>query len=134
VHRKYTIGQLASLAGVNVETVRYYQRRKLMSEPKRLHGRTRRYGDPDAARLRFIKGAQRLGFSLSEVKDLLKLLSPISCSKTRGIAAAKLTLLDERIRELNELRNEFVRLLTACHDNADESRCPIIEHLFDSHR
>ncbi len=125
----YTIGQLATAAGVNVETVRYYQRRKLIAEPKRPPGRTRRYAGADAERLRFIKDAQRLGFSLSEVKELLGLLAPMSCSKTRKIAAAKLTFVDERIRELKELRKHFVRLLAACDDNADESRCPIIERL-----
>ena len=78
-----TIGQLATAAGVNVETVRYYQRRKLIAEPKRPAGRTRRYSGADAQRLRFIKSAQRLGFSLSEVKDLISLLAPMSCSKTR---------------------------------------------------
>ena len=68
----YTIGQLATAVGVNVETVRYYQRRKLIAEPKRPAGRTRRYSGADAERLRFIKSAQRLGFSLSEVKELNK--------------------------------------------------------------
>ena len=67
--RGYTIGQLATATGVNVETVRYYQRRKLLAEPKRPPGRTRRYSGADAERLRFIKAAQRLGFFLSEVKD-----------------------------------------------------------------
>jgi len=125
----YTIGQLATAVGVNVETVRYYQRRKLIAEPKRPAGRTRRYSGADAERLRFIKSAQRLGFSLSEVKDLIRLLAPMSCSKTREIAAAKLKLVDERIQELKQLRKQFVRLLAACDDNADESRCPIIEDL-----
>ena len=127
--RAYTIGQLATEAGVNVETVRYYQRRKLIAQPKRPPGRVRRYGGADAERLRFIKDAQRLGFSLSEVKELLNLLAPMSCSKTREIAATKLKFLDERIRELQELRKQFVRLLAACDDNSDESRCPIIERL-----
>ena len=127
--RGYTIGQLATAVGVNVETVRYYQRRKLIGEPKRPPGRVRRYGGADAERLRFIKDAQHLGFSLNEVEELLSLLAPMSCSKTREIAAAKLELIDERIQELNELRNQFVRLLAACDGNADESRCPIIERL-----
>jgi MerR family mercuric resistance operon transcriptional regulator len=133
VNRSYTIGQLAAVAGVNVETVRYYQRRKLMAEPKRPAGRARRYGDADAARLRFIRGAQRLGFSLNEVKDLLQLLEPVSCSKTRELADAKLRAMDRRISELKALRNEFAHLLAACHANTDESRCPIIERLYQGH-
>jgi MerR family mercuric resistance operon transcriptional regulator len=120
---------LATAAGVNVETVRYYQRRKLIAEPKRPPGRTRRYSGADAERLRFIKGAQRLGFSLNEVSDLLNLLAPMSCSKTREIAASKLEFVDEQLRELKALRKQLVRLLAACDDNADKSRCPIIERL-----
>ena len=124
-----TIGQLAAEVGVNVETIRYYQRRNLFPSPKRLPGRTRRYGGDAVMRLRFIKCAQRLGFTLREVDDLLELLEPMSCSKTRKIAAEKLQQVDERIRELQNLRKEFTQLLAACDANADESRCPIIERL-----
>ena len=87
VQQSFTIGQLATEAGVNVETIRYYQRRKLLPTPKRNHGRTRRYGSADVVRLRFIKCAQRLGFTLREIDDLLELLEPMSCSKTREITA-----------------------------------------------
>lgn len=127
VQQGYTIGQLAAEAGVNVETIRYYQRRKLFPQPKRTHGSTRRYGSVEVTRLRFIKCAQRLGFTLKEIDDLLELLEPVSCSKTREITAAKLELVDERIRALQDLRREFTELLAACDANPDESRCPIIE-------
>jgi MerR family mercuric resistance operon transcriptional regulator len=128
VQASYTIGQLAAEAGVNVETIRYYQRRKLFPEPQPTHGRMRRYGGTEVTRLRFIKCAQRLGFTLKEINDLLELLEPVSCSATRKMAAAKLELVDERIRALQELRKEFTQLLAACDANTDESRCPIIEH------
>jgi MerR family mercuric resistance operon transcriptional regulator len=127
VLESYTIGQLAAEVGVSVETVRYYQRRRIFPEPKRAHGRVRRYGNTALVRLRFIKCAQRLGFTLKEIDELLALLEPMSCSKTRKVAAAKLELLDERIREMERLRKEFTSLLAACDANADESRCPIIE-------
>jgi MerR family mercuric resistance operon transcriptional regulator len=127
VQQSYTIGQLATEAGVNVETIRYYQRRRLLPQPKRTHGRTRRYGSAEVMRLRFIKCAQRLGFTLREIDGLLELLEPVSCSKTREITAAKLELVDERIRALQELRKEFTQLLAACDANTDESRCPVIE-------
>jgi MerR family transcriptional regulator, mercuric resistance operon regulatory protein len=127
VQQSYTIGQLASEAGVNVETIRYYQRRKLLPKPKRTLGHTRRYSNSEVARLRFIKCAQRLGFTLREIDDLLELLEPMSCSKTRAIAAAKLEQLDERIAELQALREEFTALIAKCDANRDESRCPIIE-------
>ena len=129
VQQSYTIGQLAAEVGVNVETIRYYQRRRLFPKPKRALGRTRRYGNDAVMRLRFIKCAQRLGFTLTEIGELLELLEPISCSKTRTIAAAKLEQVDERIRELQASRAEFTRLLAACDANSDESRCPIIERL-----
>jgi MerR family mercuric resistance operon transcriptional regulator len=127
VEQVYTIGQLAAEAGINVETIRYYQRRRLFPKPKRAFGRMRRYGSGEVVRLRFIKCAQRLGFTLREIDELLELLEPMSCSKTRAIAAAKLQQVDERIRELQALRTEFTELLEACDANADESRCPIIE-------
>jgi MerR family mercuric resistance operon transcriptional regulator len=127
--QRYTIGQLAAAVGVNVETIRYYQRRKLFPEPRRAHGRVRRYGNDEIARLRFIRSAQRLGFTLSEIDDLLALVEPRSCSKTRKIAAAKLGMIDERICELQKLREEFTTLLAECDENPDEGRCPIIERL-----
>lgn len=127
MQQSYTIGQLAAEAGVNVETIRYYQRRRLFPKPKRALGRARRYGSTEVVRLRFIKCAQRLGFTLREIDELLELLEPMSCSKTRTIAAAKLQQVDDRIRELQALREEFTALLSACDANADESRCPIIE-------
>jgi len=131
VSESYTIGQLAAEAGLNVETIRYYQRRKLFPEPKRMQGRVRRYGSAAVERLRFIKCAQRLDFTLKEVDELLELLNPMSCSKTRAVAAAKLELLDDRIREMQELRKEFKSLLAACDANADELRCPIIERFVE---
>ena len=127
MQQSYTIGQLASEVGVNVETIRYYQRRKLLPKPKRTLGHTRRYSNSEVVRLRFIKCAQRLGFTLREIDDLLELLEPMSCSKTRAIAAAKLEQLDERIAELQALREEFTALIAKCDANRDESRCPIIE-------
>jgi len=129
VQQSYTIGQLASEAGVNVETIRYYQRRKLFPKPKRALGHMRRYGSAEVVRLRFIKCAQRLGFTLREIDELLELLKTMSCSKTRAIAAAKLEQVDERIRELQSLREEFTGLLAKCDENRDESRCPIIERI-----
>jgi len=129
VLQTYTIGQLAAEAGVNVETIRYYQRRKLIHEPKRARGHTRRYSGTDAERLRFIKRAQGMGFTLIEIEGLLDLLATRSCSKTREIAATKLQFVDDRIRELRKLRNEFARLLAECAANVDEACCPIIERL-----
>ena len=85
-----TIGGLAEAAGVNVETIRFYQRKGLMQEPDRPHGGIRRYAGTDLARVRFIKSAQRLGFSLDEVGDLLKLEDGSHCTEAREQAERKL--------------------------------------------
>ena len=81
-----TIGALAETAGVNVETIRFYQRKGLMPEPEKPYGSIRRYGAAELARVRFIKSAQRLGFSLEEVGELLKLEDGARCSEARQLA------------------------------------------------
>lgn len=82
----FTIGALARAAGVNVETIRFYQRRGLMPEPERPWGGIRRYARQDADRLRFIKSAQRLGFALDEVIELLRLEDGSHCEEARRLA------------------------------------------------
>jgi MerR family transcriptional regulator, mercuric resistance operon regulatory protein len=127
--QSYTIARLAVAAGVHVETIRYYQRRGLLHEPLRPLGGIRRYSDADAERLRFIKRAQTMGFSLAEVESLLRLRVQRSCQATRDLAAAKLQLVDAHIRELSQLRSELARLVASCDANAQESTCPLIERL-----
>ena len=85
-----TIGAVAKAAGVNVETVRFYQRRALLPEPDKPYGRIRRYEAKDVARVRFVKAAQRLGFSLDEVAGLLRLDDGTHCDEARQLAEAKL--------------------------------------------
>ncbi|MGH8178997.1 MAG: MerR family transcriptional regulator [Steroidobacter sp.] len=125
----FTIAGLADAAAVSIETVRYYQRRGLMPEPTRPPGGIRRYAHADAERLCFIKRAQAMGFTLEEIKNLLRLRNQSSCHATRELAAAKLHVLDESIRELRKLRSELARLVAACDANAEESPCPVIERL-----
>jgi len=127
--RSFTIAALASAAGVNVETVRYYQRRGLMSEPARPPGGIRRYAESDVERLRFIKRAQAMGFTLEEVKSLLKLRARRSCRATRELAIAKLGLIEQNIRDLQQLQAELTRLVDECSANDEDSRCPVIEQL-----
>jgi MerR family mercuric resistance operon transcriptional regulator len=127
--QSYTISRLAAAAGVNVETVRYYQRRSLMPEPARPPNGTRRYTDADAHRLRFIKRAQVMGFALDEVENLLDLKSRRSCQTTRDLAASKLESVDARIRELRQLRKELAALVKQCDTNASDSSCPILDRL-----
>jgi MerR family mercuric resistance operon transcriptional regulator len=125
----YTIARLADAAGVHVETIRYYQRRRLVPEPPRPVGGIRRYDEHDAERLRFIKRAQAMGFTLSEMSSLLALKDRRSCSATRKLAQQKLDTLDARIRELRSLRRELAALVKECGTNRDDTCCPVIDRL-----
>lgn len=125
----YTIGTLAKSAGINVETIRYYQRRGLVPESPRIYGSIRRYGPEDLDRLRFVKRAQRVGFTLAEVAALLKLRDRVCCSVTRTLAVAKLEKIDARIDELRQLRGELAEWIADCDANASGVSCPVIEHL-----
>ena len=125
---KLTIGHIAHAAGVNVETVRYYQRRGLVSlPPKRARG-FRYYTPETASRVRFIKRAQALGMSLKEVQRLLKLESKGACKETRSLAVAKLALVESKLVDLARLRDVLQGLVAAC-DQPHGASCPIIDQL-----
>src|SRR5258708_11178528 len=96
--RILTIGRLARAAGVNVETVRYYQRRGLVAEPDRPLNSVRRYSEDSVKRIRFIKRAQDLGFTLAELANLLALEDGRSCRETRELAGRKLAIVESRLR------------------------------------
>lgn len=125
----YTIARLAGAAGVHIETIRYYQRLKLVPEPPRPVGSIRRYTEADAERLRFIKRAQVMGFTLAEIRSLITLQAPRSCRATRALAATKLHLVDARIRELCDLRKELAGLIADCDANTQDTQCPVIQRL-----
>jgi MerR family mercuric resistance operon transcriptional regulator len=124
-----TIGQLAAAAGVNVETVRYYQRRCLLSVPQRPNGGIGRYAPAALTRLRFIKRAQALGFSLDDVQVLLSLDDGQSCAAARGIGEHKLADVRERIRTLQALEHALEGLVTQCAESKRRVSCPLIETL-----
>jgi MerR family mercuric resistance operon transcriptional regulator len=124
-----TIGRLAESAEVNVETVRYYQRRGLMREPSRPPGSVRRYSADDVKRIRFIKRAQQLGFTLEEVTNLLKLEDGRSCRETERLAQQKLTLVEARIADLERLRKTLRELIGRCESGRGKMACPIIASL-----
>ena len=124
-----TIGQLARTAAVNVETIRYYQRRGLLDEPaKPLSGR-RRYSGAAARRVRFIKRAQQLGFTLDEVKSLLLLEDGQSCRETRLLAEQKLVVIKQRLVDLNRMRRLLTGLIAECTEGKRPRSCPIIATL-----
>ena len=125
---KLTIGHIARAAGVNVETVRYYQRRGLVSLPAKRTRGFRYYAPETASRVRFIKRAQALGMSLKEVQRLIKIDAKGTCKETRTLAVAKLALVETKLVELARLRDVLRDLVAAC-DRPHGASCPIIERL-----
>jgi len=121
-----TIGVLAASAAVNVETIRFYQRRGLLAQPKRPAGSTRRYAEADLARLRFIKRAQDIGFTLAEVAELLRLER--GCRDAHDLAAAKLADVERRLADLGRVRSTLRALVALCEQGGTEG-CPIIDSL-----
>lgn len=126
--RDFTIGKLADLAGVNVETIRYYQRRGLLNEPNKPLGGYRRYPPETAKRVRFIKRAQALGFTLEEITGLLRLDAASACAETRELAANKLALIEQKLAELTAMRKGLAALVSKC-DKGGKRLCPIIQVL-----
>lgn len=124
-----TISALAQAAGVNVETVRFYQRKGLMPKPGRPPGGIRHYGGPDLGRLRFIRSAQRLGFSLHEVADLLKLEDGTHCAAARQQGEQKLTDVRARLADLRRIETALEGLVDRCRVARGRVRCPLIAAL-----
>lgn len=126
-----TIGQLAKMAGVNVQTVRYYERRNLLQPTDRKASGYRMYGDDALIRLRFIKNAQALGFTLREVKDLLNLrVSSIArCETIQVKAQVKLRQVEAKVRDLLALSRALKSLIRTCRAGQPTDRCPILKRL-----
>lgn len=124
-----TIGVLAEAAGVNVETIRFYQRKGLMQEPDRPLGGIRRYGETDRGRVRFIKSAQRLGFSLDEIAELLRLEDGAHCQEASSLATRKLMDVRERLADLSRMEKVLSELVGACNSRSGNVTCPLIASL-----
>jgi len=127
--KSFTIGTLAKMAGVNVETIRFYQRRGLLAEPDRPLKGVRRYAGRDAQRVRFIKQGQKLGFSLHELMELLSLEDGRHCREARDIAMKKLSSIRERIEGLRTIEKTLSELAENCSQNTGSVSCPIIHAL-----
>lgn len=127
-----TIGSLAEAAMVNLETIRFYQRKGLMPEPVRALGSVRRYGEPALARVRFIESAQRLGFSLEEVAHLLKLEDGTHCTEARSLAEQKLLDVSAKLADLQRIELVLRQLVKRCGSARGAVKCPIIESLHQS--
>jgi MerR family transcriptional regulator, mercuric resistance operon regulatory protein len=124
-----TIGKLAEAAGVNIETIRYYQRRGLLDEPAKPLGGHRRYSADSAKRVRFIKRAQALGFTLAEVGGLLTLDQACACTETRALAARKLALVEQKMADFAAMREVLGGLVRQCDAGDGGADCPIIDVL-----
>lgn len=125
----FTIGVLGGEAGVNVETIRFYQRRGLLEEPARPPGGIRRYAQTHVRRLRFIRKAQTLGFSLDEVAELLALDDGRQCGEAERISSAKLATVRERLEQLRRVEKVLATLVRRCHRNSGKVTCPLIAAL-----
>jgi MerR family mercuric resistance operon transcriptional regulator len=123
-----TISELARGGGVGVETVRYYQRRGLLFDPRPAATRTegrRHYGPEELRRLRFIRGAQRAGFSLDEIAELLALDATTERARARELARARITQLDAKIVEMQQAKRSLETLARECASGS-AGACPII--------
>ena len=117
---KITIGKLAEMAGVGVETIRFYQRKELLREPKLTSG-FRTYSEEDAQRIVFIKKAQDLGFTLNEVKELLELNTKPrqTCGTVKTKTQAKIAEIEEKVADLQRMKASLERLANACDASQD---------------
>jgi len=124
-----SIGALAKTAQVNVETIRFYQRKGLLEIPRRVRGEVRRYALKDVERVRFIKAAQRLGFSLDEVIELLRLDDGGHCDEARTIAQQKLSDVRARLMVLQRMESALAKLVADCSASKGAVGCPLIASL-----
>ena len=126
-----TIGKVARAAGVGVETVRFYERKGLIEEPPRLASGYRQYPQNIVRRLRFIKRAKELGFTLKEIGDLLSLRNrpDTRCADIRAEAETKITHIEQKIRDLEGMRYALRHLADTCKNQGPLDECPILKAL-----
>ena len=126
-----TVGKLARAAGVGVETIRFYEKRGLVQQPARRDGGYRVYHPDDISRIRFIKNAQALGFTLKEIAELIELEQDTrsQCSDLQIRADEKIRLIDDKIAELTRMRDELVQLSSSCASDQPLSKCKLMNCL-----
>ena len=128
----YSIGALSRRTGVKVPTIRYYEQTGLLAPPERTEGNQRRYSEPEAERLGFIKHARDLGFSIDAIRDLIDLSGhpETPCAQASKIAKEQLGQVRERIKKLKRLEVELHRISTGC-DDASTGDCYVLKALSD---
>lgn len=127
IERTMTIGFLARAANVNIETIRYYQRVGLIKEPKKPTSGYRQYSCNDVNRIKFIKRAQKLGFNLTEISELLE-LGDGHCKRVRQRAVHKRDMINQQINDLTKMKKMLDKLITSC-GKGNKAHCPIVETL-----
>jgi MerR family mercuric resistance operon transcriptional regulator len=129
---KLTIGQLAKKANVNLETIRYYERRGLLPEPPRNKSGHRQYSLEEVKRTEFIKRCQALGFSLKEVSELLllRVIPGTTCGDIKARVETKIEDVEKRIVDLEKIRKALLRMSSKCIGKGPVGQCPILEELY----
>lgn len=123
-----SIGTLAKAASVNIETIRYYQRQGLLPVPERGRGEIRRYRSADLARVKFVKAAQRLGFSLADIAGLMSLGESTDCEKARHLAEHRLRDVRAKLADLRHMESALKELVAGCAAPPTDG-CPLIAAL-----
>jgi MerR family copper efflux transcriptional regulator len=124
-----SIGQVARRAGVGVETVRFYEREGLLEEPPRRASGYRQYPEQVVRRLHFIKRAQKLGFSLKEISELLRVDAQTSCEEVKQRTEAKIVEVERKMVELQRMRQALLQVASLCIGQGPGSRCPMLDAL-----
>ncbi len=121
-----TIGELAKAADVPISTVRYYERAGILKARSRSASNYRLYSEEDARRLRFIRAAQATGFTLDDMKELLR---PAPCGRVQHVIEHRLEVVEARIRELRHVRRVLLRSLAECREHEPTGRCRVVDDL-----
>jgi len=127
--KKYTIGQMAQLADINIQTIRFYERKGILPKPDRKPSGYRLFSEDDVKRLNFILLSKSHGFSLQEIKELLDLRidSKSSCDEVRILAEKKIKVMDTKINELQSMKGALEQLVASCHNKEYSNHCPILD-------
>ncbi|MCF3592740.1 helix-turn-helix domain-containing protein [Rhodobacteraceae bacterium LMO-12] len=131
--RGYAIGEMSRRTGVNIETIRYYERIKLMPQPDRTSGGNRQYNHDQLKRLSFIKTSRELGFSIDEIRELLEMVDrqDFTCGEVHGLTIGHLASVRDKIKGLRKLEKALVGMAAEC-SQGDVPDCPILETLFEA--
>lgn len=126
-----TIGRLAKLARVNIETIRYYERKGLIPTPPRRESGYRQFSEDTVTRIRFIKHAQTVGFTLKEISELLSLrVNPdTTCGAIKRRTEMKIIEVENKLKALKTMKKALIKLKGACKGRGPSSQCPILEAL-----